>query len=171
MMMTPSLRSIEDLYGKLQREAYRVYHASEKTDKTDHFYNFCVTAHAMKDYFFEHKMIFGEHLKQDYHHRWSDDPVLFATFEIANAYKHLVLREKSTKAPKNVKTKGVEEKDSMFVYISVEADGGLQERFVEKPDLLVTLRDGKAVELWKFTAHVTRFWRTALEREGIEVPR
>ena len=80
MMITPSLRSIEDLYGKLKREEYRVYHASEKTDKADQCCNFCVTAHAMKDYFLEYKKIFDEGLRQEYHHRWSDDHVLFCGF-------------------------------------------------------------------------------------------
>jgi len=41
------------LYRKLERELYRAYHQKDRIDKADHFFNFCVTAQAMRDYFFE----------------------------------------------------------------------------------------------------------------------
>ena len=168
MALTPSLNSIEDLFGKLEREAYRAYHADKKRHKADHFYNYCVTAHAMKDYFFERK---GTHEfdKEPYRNKWNDDYFLVAATEIANTAKHFELREKRKNKPKVVKTKEVKQKNSLFVDISIDGESKLQEERVEKPDLIVTLQDGSEYEMWEFTNHITEYWREILERESINV--
>ena len=53
MVLAPTLSSVEALYRKLERELYRAYHHRDATHKADHFFNFCVTAHSMRDYFLE----------------------------------------------------------------------------------------------------------------------
>ena len=168
MALTPSLNSIEDLFGKLEREAYRAYHANKKSHKADHFYNFCVTAHAMKDYFFERKGA-RECAKDPYRNKWNDDYCLVAASEIANTAKHFVLREKRKNKPKKVKTEGVKQNKSLFVDISMDGEGQFREEFVEKPDLIVTLQDRSEFEMWEFTTYIKEYWREFLEREGINV--
>ena len=53
MAMNPVLDSVRALFGKLEREGYRCIHAKSAKHKADHFFNFCVTAHAMRDFFLE----------------------------------------------------------------------------------------------------------------------
>jgi hypothetical protein len=47
-----SLRTPLDLLRKLERESDRLRDAVRPTDQSDHFYNFCVSASAMKNYVF-----------------------------------------------------------------------------------------------------------------------
>jgi hypothetical protein len=54
MALTARLDSPAALFRKLEREAYRAFHASTPLEKSDHFYNFCVTASSMRDYCHEH---------------------------------------------------------------------------------------------------------------------
>ncbi len=54
-MLTPTLGSPSDLLNKLDRELWRAFHHRHLSHKADHFYNFCVTALALKDHFFEAK--------------------------------------------------------------------------------------------------------------------
>lgn len=171
MILTTSLQSINDLFGKLEREEYRAYHARKEIHKADHFYNFCVTAHAMKDYFLEYKGLAEHKHKGRYHEMWNNDVFLIAVSEIANTAKHFMLRERRSSKPKELKTKGVEPKESCFVNVCIDDKGRLLEAFVIKPDLIVTFKDGKEFELWEFTKHVTDYWRTFLESEGVIVRR
>ena len=98
----PTLKSIEDLFGKLEREAHRAWRADKEIgveqaiSQTDHFYNFCVTAHAMKDYFFEAREIVEDADKQSYREEWNEDKILLAATKIANASKHFRLRDRKT---------------------------------------------------------------------------
>ena len=165
--LTPTLSSIENLFGKLEREGYRSYWAEKDTHKADHFYNFCVTAHSMKDYFFEHKQIIKKTDKDPYHERWSKNKFLVAASEIANMSKHFTLRERSGE-PKELRTKQVEPTNSWFVNVYV-GQGGLSEEFVQKPDLIITLETEEEFELYQFTSHVMKYWSTFLSSESINV--
>ena len=91
--LTPTLGSLSDLFGKLEREFRRAFHHRNFTHKADHLYNFCVTAHAMKDHFFEAKNVTAMSEKQSYNKTWNEFPELVAASEIANSAKHFVLRE------------------------------------------------------------------------------
>ena len=164
MALTPSLKSIEDLFEKLEREARRAYFADERIDTVDHFYNFCVTAHSMKDHFFEHKGIIEKSVQKLCHDKWNKDKFLVAASEIANTSKHFALRKRSGKL-KEVKTKTVEQRNSGFVNVYIEEDG-LREEFVTRPDLSITLEDEQEYELWNFTDEVIKCWKNFLIEEA-----
>lgn len=168
MALTPTLKSIEDLFGKLEREAYRAYHAKKEIHKADHFYNFCVTAHSMKDHFFEHKGIIEKSVQKLYRDKWNKDRFLVSASEIANTSKHFTLRDPRTGEPKEVKTKTVEPTKSGFVDIYIGADG-LREEFVTGPDLMIILENRDEFALHEFTGHVRDYWATFLRSESIEV--
>ena len=166
--LTPTLKSIEDLFGKLEREAYRAYHAEKEIHQADHFYNFCMTAHSMKDHFFERKQIIKHPEKNPYYDKWKEDEFLVAAFEIANTTKHFTLREPKSREPKELKTQKVEPTNSWFVNVYVGQDG-LSEKFVQKPDLIITLETEEEFELYQFTSHVIEYWATFLRSESINV--
>lgn len=80
-----------DLLNKLEREARRVFHAAASSDKPamcDHFFNFCVTAHSLRDW-----VIHSQNAeKQSVHDRCNQVSVLAACRDIANASKHFILK-------------------------------------------------------------------------------
>ncbi len=161
MGLTPSLKSVRDLLKKLEREAYRAYHSHDDIDKFDHFYNFCVSAHSMRDFFFEDKSIVTVEDRKPYHDEWKNDEILRAVGEIANSSKHLVLREWNG-TQKEVKTHGVSTRTNTFVdlYICNEA---LEKEFVRRREVSVALGDDYEVALYDFTSRVLHRWYRILE--------
>jgi len=169
--LTPTLKSIKDLFGKLEREAYRAWNADEEigveqaVSQADHFYNFCVTAHAMKDYFFEARKIAERADKRPYREKWDEDTILLAATEIANASKHFILRDRNTGDPKEAKTNNVKRtKREAVVFQATLSDEkfDFQEKFVTKPDLIIDLGNGEKWDLWNFTHHIIGYWAKCL---------
>lgn len=83
-----------DLFNKLEREARRLSQAAASSDKAamcDHFFNFCVTAHSMRDWVIHS---YGA-LPQDVHDRCNQVDELAACRDIANASKHFSLKADS----------------------------------------------------------------------------
>ncbi len=162
MDLTPTLNSVKDLLKKLEREAYRAYHSKHPVNMNDHFFNFCITAHSMKDYFFEESNIYDKELREQYFVEWNNDQFLIACREIANSSKHLVLRDREGE-PVNIRTKEVYLGESDFVLLRSE-NGELKESFVVGNDIFVVLTDNHRVTLYEFTTHVEHYWYRFLER-------
>jgi hypothetical protein len=77
-----------DLLNKIERECYRTIHAGAETRKEamcDHFFNFCVTAHALRDWV-KKSPNFPAGL--DIHKKCNGYPELAACRDIANSNKH-----------------------------------------------------------------------------------
>ena len=164
-MLTPTLETIRDLIKKLQREGRRAYQAHNDVQKADHFYNFCVTAHSMKDYFFEEMDLITDSTKQPFRTEWNKDGLLFAASEIANASKHLVLRKGTRKEIQQPKTKGVVQGEDDFVRL-YKTNGGIKEELVSLPELFVVVEEA-AVPLYEFVDHVEHFWYLFLESHSL----
>ena len=171
MTLAPTLASIEDLYRKVERESYRAYHARKRLHKVDHFFNFCVTAHSLRDYFFERKGIIHQQQQSTYHELWNRDPALVAAGEIANTSKHFTLRFRDGKL-KSPQTRRVRTTRRGFVdvYASAESDE-LRFVHVRAPDVTVTLSDGTRHQLYQFMDRVLDYWRTYLRNENIPIRR
>ena len=168
MTLTPTLRSINDLFGKLERELYRAYHEQKIIHKVDHFHNFCVTAHSMKDFFFEHKRIFADLNRYPYRKKWNENKLLVAVSEIANSSKHFILRGRETSERRKLKTRQVRKSKSPFVELYI-GDGKLFKQMVELPDVIVTLENGDEVDLYEFTKYIAEYWQNFLTSEDIPV--
>ena len=169
MTLAPTLASVEALYRKAEREAYRAYHASKRLHKADHFFNFCVTAHSLRDYFFERKGI----PKKDqtlYHQQWDGSAALVAVGDIANTSKHFTLRSSDGK-PRTPRTKRVRTVRNDFANVFASSSGDLHTIFVPAPDVTVTLSDGKRLELHFFMEEVLKYWRSYLASQAIPIRR
>jgi hypothetical protein len=171
MTLAPSLTSPAALYRKLEREAYRAYHSRRSIHKADHFFNFCVTAHAMRDYVLEHLGKTNPEEKQLFHSRWDSISALIAVQEIANSSKHFVLRIRKTERLKVAKTKAVQMRKSVFIDIYANSKGEFKVVPVEAPDVSVKLSDGNAMMLHQFTREVMEHWRKELSKHGIAIRR
>lgn len=172
-MLTPTIRSLSDLVNKLDRELWRALHHRHLCHKADHFYNFCVTALAVKDYFFEAKGITEFAKKEPYHNLWNGIPELVAVTEVANSAKHFVLREpKLPRALRTPKTKSVWPSTSGIVHVFSNADGDYTfDHEPDAPDYSVELSDGRKQGLYEFMDATSKYWQTFLAGEGISLIR
>lgn len=169
MSLKQSLNSVEALYRKLERESYRAYHERDKIHKADHFYNFCITAQAMRDYFFERKGLIQNNVQQPYHRIWIQNEFLVAVSDIANTAKHFTLRDRKTKKEKKVKTKKVRVKKSKFVDVYVNKNSEISLLEVEVPDCIVTIENGTSYDMYSFTNEVLSYWYSFLRNNGVQI--
>lgn len=162
--LTPLLESIEALYRKLERESYRTYHSAHRLQKADFFFNFCITAHSMRDYFLRRQGITARKDSDRYHELWNKNHFLVAVRDIANTSKHFTLGRPP-------KTRGVRLGRSSFADIYVSSSGSLSVARRTAPDITVTLSDDRRYPLHEFLREVLGFWRTYLAQHGITIRR
>jgi hypothetical protein len=168
MSLTPTIRSVSAMYGKMIREGYRTYHSNTILHKSDHFFNFCITAHSMREYYLEHLQILDKESRKPFYDEWEKHPFLVATADIANSTKHFKLREKSSMA-KIPATKDVQLKLRPFVDILQDDSGNLFKIIVERKDISIFTSDGKTYALYQFTETVEKYWYEQLKTSGIRV--
>lgn len=169
MRLTASLATPPALFRKMEREAYRAYHATSPLHMADHFFNFCITAASMRDYMQEASGTACAVGPRD--PAWDAMPELVAAVEIANSSKHFLLRFRNGKA-KPVRTRAVRNKASVRIPYYMNASGeawmGDPERVTQ---ISVTLEGGKSLELHQFTGVLLRYWRQYLLDHGFKVRR
>ena len=165
--LTPHLGTIDQVYQKVLRESHRTWHARDSIHKADHFYNFCITAHSLRDYFLEHKGWGGDREnrkkhsaeREGQHTEWNSHEVLRAVKEIANSAKHFSLdRPPQTEATEE--TTGV----AVDVYV---AGGELSCVEAVIPDFVVTMASGEKYRLWEIMSDVSEYWRQFPTETGI----
>jgi hypothetical protein len=171
MALTPTISSPSDLLHKLERELWRAFHHRHRVHKADHFYNFCITALALKDYFFEWKgLLAGDPKRKPYYSAWDAIPELVAAAEIANTTKHFVLREKRTNLPKSTKTSKVRNSVSMVAEVYVTESGELKVvKNTRAPSITIELGARQKFRLYDFMDTLVKFWETFLRNEGIKI--
>jgi len=165
--LTPHLGTIEQVYQKVLRESHRTWHARDSIHKADHFYNFAITAHSLRDYFLEHKGWGGDRKnrtkhaakRQGQHEEWNSNQVLRAVQDIANSAKHFSL----ARPPQ---TKATEETPGAAVDVYV-AGGELSCVGAVIPDFVVTMASGDEYHLWEIMSDVIKYWRQFLTEAGI----
>jgi len=170
MSLNPILDSPVALFHKLEREQYRAYHERNAIHKADHFFNFCVTAHSMQDYFLESLKKVAQVDRQPHFDTWKQEPLLVAVKEIANSSKHFVLREHDG-TPKSIATKRVRRRKDQFMDLYSDASGRIHALPVTAPYISVTLSDGSKHALHIFTTDVLNYWRKYLAEYGIRIRR
>lgn len=164
MKLAHTLKSPSDLYAKLEREGYRAFHCDHPMAKADHLYNFCITAHSLRDYFFHDRGIRSKAEKDRFHKLWNAVPELLAAAEIANTSKHFVLdRPNRTLATAPGRSKVVR---------YYELPGGrIVHRGEEMHDVEISLSDGTKMMMYEFTRSVIDCWFRHLTCHGIAVYR
>lgn len=169
MALTPKLDSPSRLFGKLERELVRAFHHKNPTHKSDHFYNFCITAHSIRDYLLEHLGKLADADTQPFHEAWSKNAVLVAVGEIANTAKHFQLRKRD-KSLKILKTKGVRGGKTTVAEVYVNGRGQL---LVKKQSnvstYVIKVKGGKSFELYAFMDEVVNYWKKELKTHGVRI--
>jgi len=159
--LAPTLQTIEHLFWKAEREIYRTWHARHAHHKADHLYNFCITAHAFRDYYF--KLGLGTSPtkadKQRLHEEWNQVPVLLAVRDIANSAKHWRLVRPSDARGMLLDTEG-----AVDVYMS--EDEMVLDR-VQMPGWFIEVSPDVRYDTWSFLTEVLDYWRGFLHSKDI----
>ena len=155
-MLTPTLNTPIDLLHKLEREGHRAFHHRHLAHKADHFYNFCITAQALKECIFKKLGILEKADKQPYHDEWSNISTLRAAAEIANEVKHWSL----SKPPR---TQSVKEEKANIVEVFIDETGGLINKESVVDTYLIYFSDEEKIELYEFTQTVIEYWKVYLD--------
>lgn len=171
MTLSPTLGSIEALYRKLERESVRALHHGSLTHKADHFYNFCITAHSMRDHLLERLGKLQPQDRQPFVTAWEQEPSIVAIADIANTAKHFQLRTKSgqTRSPR---TQKVGSGATTVFDILLASDGKpIARKRSGVKTIVVTLEGGKRLEMYQFMASVMSYWKGMLSSHNIRVRR
>jgi len=158
-------RTPDDLLAKLERERGRVFEGVKAEDDVgiaDHFFNFCVTAHALRDWVSKSEEFRAR--GDDVHAVCNRFPVLKACRDIANSHKHFdFAKTRDTLAVFATTTKMVD------VYQHVRTGEVHIAPPRDNADLCVLLGDGNAPGLWEFMSDTMKAWQQVLA--SLRLPR
>jgi hypothetical protein len=172
MALTPGLNSLEAMFRKLERELVRTYHERNLTHKADHFYNFCISAHSIRDYALERlgKILPAD--QQPLNELWAKNMALVAVSEIANTAKHFQLRHDKKRLPRTTKTKRVRQGLTTNALFFTNESGELETiKMIGVPTYVIEVDGGRKFELYEFMDTVVTYWRAELKGYGIQVRR
>lgn len=171
MALRTAIPHVAALYRKAEREAYRALHARSRVGKADHFLNFCITVHSLRDYYLEFADVPPGPLRGPFHAHWDGDAMNVAVKEIANLAKHFVLRESRSKRKVSPRTRRLAHTPSTTGDVFVSSDGRIE--VIPRPsrNIEVTTDDGVTHELWTFQVDVLEYWRNFLRAKGVRVRR
>jgi hypothetical protein len=156
-----------DVYHKMERESYRAFHNRNYTHTSDHFCNFCITAHSMRDIllqFIEGNAKGNKVNRDEYHTRWNKNPTVAAIADFGNSAKHFTLRHPLKQAC------SLDDTMSDVVEIWLDDDKRMTLVPVEIASLTIDLKD-KCYNLYDFCEKVLEFWKAELQQSGINIPK
>mgnify|MGYP003403725033 CR=1 FL=1 len=87
MSLIPNLKNPNDLLLKLCRESINVYQSNKDVEVLDRFFNFCITAHSLRDWIIKS----GNLNESSFHEHCNKFDSLKMCRDIANANKHFGL--------------------------------------------------------------------------------
>lgn len=79
----------KDVLLKLVREGNRINFEGNQIDLADHFFNFSVTAHSLRDWCIKYTS--QEKYKKQLHEKWNQEQCLLIARDIANSVKHFTI--------------------------------------------------------------------------------
>lgn len=81
----------EDILFKILREGRRTWLAENIEDKCDHFFNFCVTAQALRDWCIKYLKLIDQKEKEIFHEEINKHKYFKECRDLANSSKHFTL--------------------------------------------------------------------------------
>lgn len=149
----------------------RAFHHANLTHKSDHFYNFCITAHSLRDHFLERLGKVSPVDRQPFVNAWQQDLNIVAIADIANTAKHFVLRSHSGQ-PRAAKTQKVGAATTRLFDFLLTASGSIKvQKRTGVRTFVVILEDGRRLEMYSFMHAVLEYWKGMLATHGIKVRR
>lgn len=153
--MNDFLSSTDSLYSKAIREASRAYLCKNKKDCGDHFFNFCITVHSLRDWTIK-ELDLNE---SDFHELCNKVEYLRWCRDIANGSKHMTLKIPDKNSVASIKSINEER-----VALSL---GSINPSRSEHPAVTINTKDGKEVDLLTFLFNSLKAWNDILKESGL----
>ena len=139
-----------DILAKVVREGRRVNFASDDFELSDSIFNFCVTAHSMRDWCIKELGWDSDNQKkQKFHDDCNAYEFLKYARDIANGSKHFGLDSNKTST-----VDGVENNSGSFSYM--DAHGNVHGQSEDEPTAKIILANGKDILVFTFASTVIR---------------
>lgn len=156
MSVIPSLNSPNDLLLKLCRESINVYTSKKDEEVLDRFFNFCITAHSLRDWIIKS----GTLKPKSVHDYCNNFDSLKMCRDIANANKHFGLDQGKVSS-----VSAIDEKELSYrPAVSGEIDSN---SIVKKPSLEVLDQNGNKINLKDFMNLTIETWIDVFDRFSI----
>lgn len=151
----------QDILFKLLREGRRAWYAEVDQDKCDHFYNFCVTAHSLRDWCIKYLGLSGSALN-DFHTEMNTIKYFAECRDIANSSKHFGLDNKTSLVS------SASTIESEFAAITGMENGECYQK-VNRKDIAITLSDGTCKDLFGFLHFVASNWIGVMKNKRVPI--
>jgi hypothetical protein len=152
----------KDMLLKLVREGNRVVFEENPTDLLDHFFNFSVTAHSLRDWCLKYKNIQAQ--KKQMHITWDQNPCLVIAKDVANSVKHFGI---------DLYTPSLSGSSESFTdYIVFRGDEDIPTKMGKarddeefrnsvsqpSPSYLINFNDGTSIDLSEYVFNTINYW-------------
>lgn len=164
MPIFDAYKAPKDLLAKAVREGRRAYLKSESPQQvSDHFFNFCVTAHAIRDWCIQHLSFDEKSIEaSNFHNRCCKSKNLKNCRDIANSSKHMVLRPGTVSTVASVC-------ETQTATVAVDTSGQkISGSEMYLPSLEVQLPDGTFVSMFMLLVGAINDWQAIFNEYGIE---
>ncbi|WP_139231721.1 hypothetical protein [Azotobacter beijerinckii] len=152
----------KDMLLKLIREGNRIIFEEDPAELSDHFFNFSVTAHSLRDWCLKSQNIQSQ--KKQANEAWDKHSYLVVAKDIANSVKHFGIDRYTPSLA------GSEESSTDFVEFLHGEDipakmerAHSEEEFRRsvsqpRPSVLITFSDGSSIDLTDYAFKVINYW-------------
>jgi len=160
----------KDMLLKLIREGNRIIFENDPAELADHFFNFSVTAHSLRDWCLKFQNIQSQ--KKQANEAWDEYPYLVVAKDIANSVKHfgIDLYTPSLAGSAESSTDFVE-----FLHgedIPEKMERAQEEEFRRsvsqpRPSFLISFSDGSSIDLTDYAFKTVNYWVTYFDEKKI----
>jgi hypothetical protein len=173
MSLINNISEPKDMLLKLIREGNRINFEDDYENISDHFFNFSVTAHSLRDWCIKYQGLQSN--KKVLHTQWDKEPFLAVAKDIANSVKHFGIdyykpqiqdsEYESTDIIQFCEGENISEK-----FDNVLSDESFREASSEKrPSYIVKFKDGPDITLNEYVFKTVTFWNEYFIKESIPI--
>ncbi|RPA23029.1 hypothetical protein [Shewanella frigidimarina] len=161
----------KDMLLKLIREGNRINFEECSENLTDHFFNFSVTAHSIRDWCIKFQGLQAQ--KKQLNQQWDKEPFLATAKDIANSVKHFGISlytpqlKNSEMQASNTVEFCVGENIPEKIQKAVGDKDFRESESKEKPSYLVSFEDGTEITLNDYVFKTVSYWLTYFEQHSI----
>lgn len=147
----------QDILFKVLREGRRTSLTEDPIEKCDHFFNFCVTAHSLRDWCIKYLKIADTN---SFHDEINRNFYFGVCRDIANSSKHFGLDK-----PKSTVNEAKTNKSKFALLDGTDNPAAI----VEREDILITLSDGTTLNLFEFLHNIGNGWMEIFKNKLIPI--
>jgi hypothetical protein len=173
MSLINNISEPKDMLLKLIREGNRINFEDDYENISDHFFNFSVTAHSLRDWCIKYQGLQSN--KKVLHTQWDKEPFLAVAKDIANSVKHFGIdyykpqiqdsEYESTDIIQFCEGENISEK-----FDNVLSDESFREASSEKRlSYIVKFKDGPDITLNEYVFKTVTFWNEYFIKESIPI--